>query len=157
MNQHYEKIIRFINFYFGSEGIFSYLAVRLTIIKSLNMKHKIWYDDADDIMYIEFTSDFLSSDVPIIIQRIHEFTNGKPYRQMIIKMSSIYKVENRETRELTNKGLQESGITEVAFVGGSAANRMIARVLIKTGIVKINGDFFKNYEEAIQWLKSKRS
>jgi hypothetical protein len=47
-------------------------------------------------------------------------------------------------------------MTEVAFVGGSAANRMIARVLIKTGIVKIKGDFFKTYDEAIEWLKSKR-
>jgi hypothetical protein len=44
----------------------------------------------------------------------------------------------------------------VAFVGGSAANRMIARILVKTGIIKIDGEFFKNIPEAIQWLKSKR-
>jgi hypothetical protein len=44
----------------------------------------------------------------------------------------------------------------VAFVGGSAYNRIMAKILIKTGIVKLNGDFFKSYEEAIEWLKSKR-
>lgn len=120
------------------------------------MKHKIWYDDQDDIVYVEYMSDYLQIDVAPIIQKINEHFIGKSRRQLIIKMSTVYKVENRETRELSNKGLQEAGVTEVAFVGGSAANRMIARVLLKTGILKINGDFFKSYEEAITWLKSKR-
>ena len=47
-------------------------------------------------------------------------------------------------------------LSEMAFVGLSAANRMIAKVLMKTGKSPINGDFFKNYEDAVKWLKSKR-
>ena len=71
-------------------------------------------------------------------------------------MSDGHNVENRETREATSEQLSKLKMTEVAFVGGSAANRMIARVLMKTGIVKLNGDFFKDYEDAVNWLKSKR-
>jgi hypothetical protein len=82
--------------------------------------------------------------------------DGKPYRQMLIRISSVYKVENRETRELSNKALEKAAITDVAFVGGSAANRIIAKVLIKTGAVKTKGEFFKNEEDAINWIKSKR-
>ena len=44
----------------------------------------------------------------------------------------------------------------MALVGLSAAVRMIARVILKTGTVKLKGEFFKDQEEAIKWLKSKR-
>lgn len=121
------------------------------------MKHKLWYDDKDNILYLEFLSDYLFSDVEPILSTINSMLEGKPYRQIIIKMSDTHKVENRATREASNKGMQDANVTEVAFVGGSAANRMIARVLLKTGVLKIKGDFFKNYEEAIEWLKSKRA
>jgi|GEM_PF-2036310 hypothetical protein len=120
------------------------------------MKHKIWFDEIDQIAYLEFLGDYLRTDVEPILTKIDEFFVNKSIRQVIIVMSETHKVENRETREESNKGLQKSGVTEVAFVGGSAANRMIARILVKTGIIKIDGEFFKNIPEAIQWLKSKR-
>jgi len=117
----------------------------------------MWYDDKDDILYLEFVSDYLYTDVEPILSNINTMLEDKPYRQVIIKMSDTHKVENRATREASNKGMQDAKVTEVAFVGGSAANRMIARVLLKTGVVKLKGDFFKNYEDAIKWLKSKRA
>jgi len=120
------------------------------------MVHKIWYDQADEILYLEFTNNFLRSDVDPILEKVKELLHEKTRRQMIIKMSSTYKVENRETREESNKGLHKLKIQQIAFVGGSAANRMIAKVLIKTGMMKISGDFFKNNDDAINWLKSKR-
>lgn len=120
------------------------------------MRHKIWYDEKDELLYLEFLDDYLRTDVEPILDRLNKMLEGKPYRQVIIKMSDTHKVENRATREASNIGMQNSNVTEVAFVGGSAANRMIARVLLKTGIVKLKGDFFKNYEDAIKWLKSKR-
>lgn len=121
------------------------------------MKHKMWYDEKDDILYLEFVDDYLFTDVEPILNNIESMLKDKPNRQMFIRMSDTGKVENRATREASNKGIQEADVTEVAFVGGSAANRMIARVLLKTGVVKINGDFFKNDDDAIKWLKSKRA
>ena len=121
------------------------------------MKHNIWYDDQNDVAFLEFTSNYRQQDVEPILAKLKQLFSGKKLKQLIIIMSSTYKVENRETRELSNKGLSELGVTHIGFVGGSAANRMIARVLIKTGILKIDGDFFREKEEAIKWLKSKRS
>ena len=120
------------------------------------MKHKMWYDTNLEILFLEFTSDYIKTDVPEIEKKIAEMLDGKPYRQMLIRISNVYKVENRETRELSNKALEKAGISEVAFVGGSAANRIIAKVLIKTGAVKTKGEFFKTEEDAINWIKSKR-
>jgi hypothetical protein len=88
--------------------------------------------------------------------QVKEMLEGKQIRQMLVVMSEGHNVENRETREATSEQLSKLKMTEVAFVGGSAANRMIARVLMKTGIVKLNGDFFKDYDDAVNWLKSKR-
>jgi hypothetical protein len=120
------------------------------------MKHKMWYNDEHDIVFLEFTDHFLRNDVDPIFQRVEELLKGKPYRQVLVIMSSTHNVENRETREATNQALNNTDVSHVAFVGGSSANRMIARVLIKTGIIKTNGDFFKTVDEGIKWLKSKR-
>lgn len=120
------------------------------------MKHKMWYDEETQLLFLEFVDDFRKTDVEKLYSSIMEILEGKPYRQMVVVMSSTHKVENRETRELTNEVLQKSNITEIAFVGGNAANRMIAKVLLKTGAIKTNGNFFKKREDAIEWLKSKR-
>ncbi len=120
------------------------------------MDHKMWYDEGTKLLYLEFTGDFLLKDVPPIREKIFELLDGKPYRQMLTFINKTSKVENRDTREQTNKTLQDASITEIAFVGGSAANRMIAKVLLKTGAIKTQGDFFKKEEDAVKWLKSKR-
>lgn len=120
------------------------------------MEHKIWYDQNDEIIYLEFTRDYLTSDIPFVKEKILELSEGKRHKQMVIQISKTSKVENRETREQSNKILGEAQITDIAFIGGSAANRMIAKVLLKTGALKINGNFFKTLEEGINWIKSTR-
>lgn len=120
------------------------------------MDHKLWYDAGDDLLYLEFTRDYLLKDVDPIINKCIELLEGKPYRQMMIFISKTAKVENRETREKTSEAFYVAEISDVAFIGGSAANRMIAKVMLKTGAVKTKGNFFKHKEDAIKWLKSKR-
>lgn len=120
------------------------------------MNHKMWYDTRDEILYLEFLSDYLTSDIGPIKEKINELLNGKPYRQMVIIISMNSKVENRETREQSNKALHDTGITDVAFIGGSAANRVIAKILLKTGAIKTKGNFFKNVQDGVNWLKNRR-
>lgn len=120
------------------------------------MEHKIWYEKDDEIIHLEFTRDFLTSDVPLIQEKILELSEGKRYKQLVIKINKTGKMESRETRELMNKSLGEAQITDIAFIGISAAHRMIAKVLLKTGALKINGDFFKTLEDGINWIKSRR-
>ena len=120
------------------------------------MVHELMYDAENDIVILKFNYHFQFIDVKPVFEMTKELLENKPYRQMMIVMHDVYVVENRETREATSEKLSELNISEIAFVGGSASNRMIARVLIKTGIIKLKGDFFKNTVEAINWLKSKR-
>lgn len=120
------------------------------------MVHEVRYDAANDVAVLEFKNHFLHADVDPIFNEVDKLLTGKPFRQLIVIMSPVHDVENRETREATTQALSRLSISDIAFVGGSAANRMIARVLIKTGILKISGDFFKEYNEAAAWLKSKR-
>ena len=81
---------------------------------------------------------------------------NKKYRQLVSIISDVYVVETRETREALTEALSKLSLSEVAFVGGSAYNRIMAKVLIKTGVVRLNGNFFKSMDEDIEWLKSKR-
>jgi hypothetical protein len=120
------------------------------------MVHELKYDESNQVVTLVFRNHLLFTDVKPMTDVINELLVGKPYRQLVVFIHDVYQVENRETREELSRYLTEIKISDVAFVGGSAANRMVARVLIKTGVVKLNGDFFKDVEEAINWLKSKR-
>ncbi|WP_321372821.1 hypothetical protein [uncultured Draconibacterium sp.] len=120
------------------------------------MEHNLWYDEDTKVIHLQFTRDYLTTDVEDIRKNMKELVKDKPYRQMCIQISKTAKVENRETREKSNQLLKEFEISHVAFIGGSAANRMIAKVMLKTGAIKIQGDFFKTIEEGVNWLISKR-
>lgn len=120
------------------------------------MEHEIKYDQENELVVLEFKNHFMLKDVEPIFIMVDKILSDKKYRQIIVVMSDSHNVENRETREKTSDYLSKTNISDVAFVGGSAANRMIAKVLIKTGMIKISGDFFKGYDEAVKWLKSKR-
>ncbi len=120
------------------------------------MEHKLWYDPETQIIHLEFTRDYLTTDVETIREGLKKIIDGIPRRQMCIHISQTAKVENRETREKSNELLRQFEISHVAFIGGSAANRMIAKVMLKTGALKIEGNFFKTVEEGVKWLMNKR-
>lgn len=120
------------------------------------MEHNMWYDQNNQIIHLEFTKDFVTADIEPIRTKLFELSKDKPYRQMVVEISKTSKVENRETREQANQVLTEVDVTHVAFIGGSAANRMIAKVLLKTGTIKTKGNFFKTVDEGINWILSKR-
>lgn len=124
------------------------------------MEHHLSYDEQNEIAVLVFKRNYNLADVKPIFESIKTMLEDKPYRQAIVtideSISQSFQVENRETREATAAELSKSNLSNVAFVGGSAAIRMIAKVLLKTGIIKINGDFFKTMGDATDWLKSKR-
>jgi hypothetical protein len=119
------------------------------------MIHDLFYDEKNEIIILKFNNHFLYKDVEPIISEAKELLNNKTIRQVLIETNKNYNIENRETREAIADELTKLNITDIAFVGVGATERMIARVLIKT-IFKLNGDFFKDKNEAINWLKSKR-
>ena len=120
------------------------------------MEHELKYDTENDIAVLTYKNDFLYKDVEPIFESVKEMFNDKPYRQIIVVMNSAYKVENRETREALSEKFSKLGVTEVAFIGLSAAVRMIARVELKTGAVKLKGEFFKDYKDAVIWLNKQK-
>jgi hypothetical protein len=120
------------------------------------MKHEFKYDEQNEVAVLSSNADLLLSDVEPLYNRLDKILEEKKYRQLISMISDVYVVENRETREALADALSKLNLSEVAFVGGSAYNRIMAKILIKTGIVKLNGDFFKTYDAAIVWLKSRR-
>jgi len=120
------------------------------------MEHQVWYDPEKQIIHLKFTRDFLTSDIETIRKEFSNVNDSIPYRQLIIHSTLTSKIENRETRERATAFLREFHISHIAFVGVSAANRMIAKVMLKTGLVKIEGDFFKTQEEAEEWIINKR-
>lgn len=119
------------------------------------MEHELLYDEENSVIVLKFNNHFLLSDVAPIFNKTAELLEGKSFRQVLIVTNKDYNIENRETREAIAQKLSQLSVTEIAFVGIGAAERMIARVLIKT-VMKLNGEFFKDYNEALDWLKSKR-
>jgi hypothetical protein len=124
------------------------------------MKHEIKYDEKDQIAVLIFNDTYRLEEVEPAFEVLKSVLEGKPYKQLLVtvgeEVKNSFQLENRETREAVAYGLANSDISNIAFVGGTAAIRMIAKVLLKTGIVKVNGDFFKTWEDGVNWLKSKR-
>mgnify|MGYP006304073227 CR=1 FL=1 len=120
------------------------------------MKHKIWYDDETEILFLEFLDHFIYENLEPLQKKLYDLLEGKTHRQMLVIMTTQHKKQNPETSEGAKKIIQDAEISEIAFVGGNAANRMIAKVLMKTGAIKTKSNFFKDKKEAINWLKSKR-
>jgi 3-hydroxyisobutyrate dehydrogenase-like beta-hydroxyacid dehydrogenase len=120
------------------------------------MVHELKYDEETNIVVLTFKNHVIFTDVASIVLGVDEILKGKSYRQVLVLMSEEYKVENRETREALSKELSKLDVSEVAFVGLGSATRMVAKVLLKTGMIKMNGAFFKSKQDAIEWLKSKR-
>jgi len=119
------------------------------------MEHRLWYDQDTKVVHLKFVGDYMTKDVEEIRRELKRVTEGLSNLQMCMHFSGG-KVESRETREKSNGLLDEFGITHVAHIGGSAANRMLVKVMQKTGMIKAKGEFFKTEEEGINWLMSKR-
>jgi len=120
------------------------------------MEHEVTYDEQNEVAVLNSNMNLRLIDVEPISNKLKIILEDKKYRHLVSMISDVYVVENRETREALAQELSNLNLSAVAFVGGSAYNRIMAKILIKTGIVKLNGDFFKSYDEAIEWLKSKR-
>jgi len=120
------------------------------------MKHKIHYDEKHQILIQSIIGDFTTEETRYFGQKYNELLEGKPYRQLVVDLSEAGKMENRETRSVTNEMLNAAQITDVAYVGATAAIRMIAKVLMKVGSLKAESNFVKSNDDAINWLKNRR-
>lgn len=119
------------------------------------MEHKVWYDENNSILHIKISDHFLEKEVETLKMKLEQYLSGTQIKQSMIHLGNA-ELENRATRQKSLESLIDVGITDIAFVGGSTTSRIIAKVLLKTGGGKFDGDFFSNDEEATEWLISKR-
>jgi hypothetical protein len=120
------------------------------------MKHTILYDEEHQMVLQAIIGFFTTEETRLMSSQYDALLDGKPYRQLIVDLRKAGKMESRETRSLTNQLLNESKFTDVVFVGATAAQRMIAKVLMKLGSLKAESNFVKDIDGAINWLKNRR-
>ena len=120
------------------------------------MEHKIWFDDEHQLIQIKIKGEYTTEETLYHGKKCIELLEGKPFRQMIVDLREFTNMESRETRSASNKMLNQAGITDVAYVGANAAARMIAKVMMKLGSLKAEADFFKDFNEAVKWIKKRR-
>ena len=121
------------------------------------MKHTIHYDDKHHTLLQTINGYFTTEDTRQFSPLYHKLLEGKPNRHLVVDLRNAGKMENRETRQETNKILNEAKITQVVFVGANAAQRMIAKVLMKLGSLNAESNFVKDMDEAYQWLEKRRT
>jgi hypothetical protein len=121
------------------------------------MKHTIRYDDERYLLLQTINGYFTTEETKQFGPRYQKLLKGKPYRHLVVDLRNAGKMENRETRLETNKILNEAEITHVVFVGANAAQRMIAKVLMKLGSLNAESNFVKDLDEAYNWLNKRRT
>ena len=120
------------------------------------MKHQVWYDKQNEILRLQVVDFFSTQESREIGQLYPDQLKERPYKQLVVDLSQAGEMENRETRKIQNESLKQAGITDVAYVGASAATRMIAKVLMKLGSLNAKSEFFKSDDKAIKWLRDQR-
>ena len=120
------------------------------------MEHKAWYDEENELLRVEAIGPYSTQDAITLGEIGQELLEGKPRRQLIVDLKGVTTMESRETRTVQNRVLKELGVTDVAYVGATAAVRIVAKVLMKLGSLDTSTDFFKTDDEALNWLKNKR-
>lgn len=120
------------------------------------MKHTILFNEEHNLLIQTVNGVFTTDETKQFGILYNELLEGKPYRQLIVDLTNAGKMENRETRSVTNKMLNDAQITDVVYVGATAAIRMIAKVLMKLGSLKAEATFVKNMDEAINWIEKRR-
>lgn len=120
------------------------------------MKHTITFDEDNQLVLQKIIGFFKTDEAKQFGNLYNELLQGKQYRQLIVDLRDAGKMENRETRSVTNEMLNEAQITDVAFVGATAPIRMIAKVLMKLGSLKAESTFVKDIDEAISWIENRR-
>jgi len=120
------------------------------------MKHKLHFDEDHQVLVQSIIGEFSTDETKQFGSLYNQSLDGKPYRQLIVDLREAGKMENRDTRSITNEMLNAAKFTDVAFVGASSAVRMIAKVLMKLGSLKADSTFVKDTNEAVTWLKNRR-
>ena len=120
------------------------------------MKHTIHYDEQHQIVVQAIIGVYTTDEAKQMGQSYGELLSGKPFRQIIVDLRIAGKMENRETRSIANDMLNAAQISDVAFVGANAAQRMIAKVLMKLGSLKAEANFVKSMDDAYNWLEKRR-
>lgn len=120
------------------------------------MEHKIRYVDEYQLLHQQIIGEYSTEQAREFGKKYKVLLEGKPFKQLIVDLREAGKMENRETRSMTNEMLNQAGFTQVAFVGANAATRMIAKVLMKLGSLEAESNFLKDIESAVEWLKSRR-
>jgi hypothetical protein len=118
--------------------------------------HKIFYDQENKILKMNVNGNYSAQNARDTLDLFNSNLEGKPYRQLMVNLSKATKMEGTDTRKIQSKILKQVGMTEVAYVGASAATRMIAKVLMKLSSSSIGVQFFKDEDMAITWLKKQR-
>ncbi|MCD4772622.1 MAG: STAS/SEC14 domain-containing protein [Bacteroidales bacterium] len=120
------------------------------------MKHTLQYNDDKQLLIQTINGVYTTDESKQLEQQYNELLEGKPYRQIIVDLRNAGKMESRETRSIINKMLNAAHITHVALIGANSAQRMIAKVLMKLGSLKAESNFFKNMDDAINWIEKRR-
>jgi len=121
------------------------------------MDHKIYYDDDHQTLVQTINGEFTTEETRHFGRLYNQYLEGKTIRHLIVDMREAGKMENRETRSITNEMLNNAQLTSVAFVGATAPVRMVAKVLMKLGSLQAESTFVKDMNEAIAWLENRRS
>jgi len=124
------------------------------------MEHKVYYDDKNEIVRIDVIGVIEEEDPQEMNREFLKTLEGKPYKQLLIDLKkSDPQGGHNERRKQLYDAVADAGFEDVALFGTTSATRLVVKVIIKLGTMgkrKMNIEFFKNDEEAVDWLKEQR-
>lgn len=126
------------------------------------MKHKVWFDEANNVLREKIIGGMTKEDIPELLAKVDEIFKDKKECLAIIDLTDASEqVYSKDARRLLAEGSAKLGYNEkIAFIGADYRVRMFAKILISGAKFlgkPIKSRFFDNEKEALEWLKKKDS
>ena len=93
------------------------------------------------------------------MDRVKHYSAGRPYFQMLVDLREGSGA-SPEARRIAAEAMREMPPRDIAFFGGSFANRMLANLILRAiellGSAPMKHVFAATEEEAVHWLNERR-
>ncbi|MBA7633462.1 hypothetical protein ES703_41028 [subsurface metagenome] len=117
------------------------------------MKHRVWLDEAKQILWVRFVGYCNASNVNELCDRCQDFLKDHASRKVVIDLSEIESFPDEELCSQLVGQLRRAGVERVALVCSRPEAKMVGIILMEYLGRYADAQFFSQKHVALEWLE----
>jgi len=123
----------------------------------LNVKYKLWFDDAHDVAYLKVFDPLGERDIRELMPLTKEIFDGREHCRILCDLTEgSAGLISRGARRAFKENANIVDYEKIAMVGANPSMRTVAGVILTITDAVSRTRFFKTEAEALAWLKGEK-